>query len=164
MSLPAPPAIHTPPTPAPAAPGAVHAAPAASPAAPPQVFPRPLIPAVAATGTIQFAGGISPGDTVTIGSTVYAYVATAPLGAYQFTGDTAANLRTSLRDAVLGENGPSTPAHPTVTAAVGGFPAILTLTAKTAGEAGNSIALAKSGANITISGASLTGGADAYLL
>ena len=37
---------------------------------------------------------------------------------------------------------------------------VVTVTAKTAGTAGNSIALAKSGTDITVSGATLSGGVD----
>jgi hypothetical protein len=125
----------------------------------------PTIAAVAATGTItRTATNVANNDTVTIGSTVYTFKTTLTPANYEvLIGADAAGSLTNLRNAILGTGGtPGTDyqvpaAHPTVTAdAI--FGSTLPLRAITAGTAGNSIALAKTSAQLSISDSTLLGG------
>ncbi len=128
----------------------------------------PTIPAVAATGWIaRTATNVANNDTVTIGTTVYTFKTTLTPANYEVLigADAAASL-TNLRHAILGTGGtPGTDyqvpaAHPTVTAdAINGV--YLPLQAITAGAAGNSIALAETSAELSVSYATLRGGRDA---
>lgn len=120
--------------------------------------------AKAASGTITFTGQPADGETVTIGGTTYTFKTTLS-AAYQVkigatANETADNLRRAINDAgVEGTNyGTGTDPHPTVTATVSTN--VVTVTAKVKGAAGNSIALSKTSANITLSGANLSGGVD----
>ena len=125
----------------------------------------PNIPAVAATGFItRTATNVANNDTVTIGTTVYTFKTTLTPADYEVLigADSSASL-TNLRHAILGTGGtPGTDyqvpaAHPTVTAsAIVG--STLPLTAITAGTAGNSIALAETSAQLSVSAATLLGG------
>ena len=103
---------------------------------------------VKASGTITFADQPSADDSVTVGTTTLTFKSADPgenevlIGA-----DLAAtldNLIAALPDSVTGSKSSG----------------VVTVTAKTAGTAGNSIALAKSGTDITVSGATLSGGVD----
>lgn len=116
------------------------------------------VDAVAATGIVTFSGAVSDGDTVTIGADVYEF-------------DTDSSV-TSGNIAVDVSGGATAPAAVTALAAaitasdtqgVGGVDGAgdtVDLTADVKGAAGN-LALAKSGTNIAVSGATLTGGVDA---
>lgn len=124
---------------------------------PPNNVPVVQLPASKA-GT--FSGTGTADDTITIGSTVYKLVASpadpfdVDIGANA--GATAANLAAAI-NAGAGAGtayGTGTTAHPTVTATVEG--AVVTVTAKTAGEGGNSIALAESGTGFSWAGGATT--------
>jgi hypothetical protein len=125
----------------------------------------PTIDAVAATGFItRTATNVANNDTVTIDTTVYTFKTTLTPADYEvLVGADAAGSLTNLRNAILGTGGtPGTDyqvpaAHPTVTAdAI--FGSTLPLRAITAGTAGNSIALAETSAQLSVSGSTLLGG------
>lgn len=103
---------------------------------------------VKASGTITFADQPTANDTVTVDETTLTFVsADAGEDEVLIGTDLAAtldNLLAALPESVTGSktNG------------------VVTVTAATAGTAGNSIALAKSGSDITVSGATLSGGVD----
>ena len=103
---------------------------------------------VKASGTITFADQPSANDTVTIDTKTLTFKSADPGENEVLIGtDLAAtidNVIDALPDSVTGSKASS----------------VLTITAATAGTAGNSIALAKSGSNITVSGATLSGGVD----
>lgn len=130
---------------------------------PPAEVPATPVPASKA-GT--FSGTGTAADTITIGSTVYELVA-APADPFDVdigadAAGTAANLAAAI-NAGAGAGtayGTGTTAHPTVTASVAG--AVVTVTAKTPGAGGNSIALAESGDGFSWAGAAstLTGGGE----
>ena len=103
---------------------------------------------VKASGTITFADQPTANDTVTVGTTTLTFKSADPGDNEVLIGtDLAAtldNLIVALPDSVTGSKSSG----------------VVTITAATAGTAGNSIALAKSGDDITVSGATLSGGVD----
>jgi hypothetical protein len=111
-----------------------------------------------ATGAITFSGQPSAGNTITFNSIVITFVAGSP-GANQV--QIGANLNTTITNLAnaLNLHGDS---HISVAtyANVGGTQ--LSITHDAPGTVGNAYTLAKSGANITISGSVLTGGSDGY--
>lgn len=104
--------------------------------------------AVAATGTITASDNPSANDTVTVGATTYTFVASSPTGAQVLIGATAAASMANLAAII---SGMATASASTTT---------VTVTASIAGTIGNSIVLAKSSTNLTVSGAKLSGGTD----
>lgn len=115
-----------------------------------------------ASGTITFAGNPTAADTVTLGTTTYTLVS-ALTGANDVligatAADTAANLAAAINagPGVGTVYGAGTVMNPDASATVA--TATVTAKARTAGTAGNSIALTKAGTNINVSGATLTGG------
>lgn len=113
----------------------------------------PPINSTAATGTITLSStGPADGNTVVIGGQTYTFK-TTPVGATDVqislvdNPTTAASLATSIN------------AHSTVVsaAAVG---SVVTLTSKGVGTASNALTLTKVGANIAVSGATLSGAVD----
>lgn len=108
-----------------------------------------------ASGTITFTGNPANNDTVTVNGTVVTFVTGSPVGNQVFIGATSAltavNLLTFLSNSQV-------PNLLQCTYSLNGL--ILTVSAATAGVAGNSITLAKSAANITLSGATLAGGTN----
>lgn len=107
---------------------------------------------VQASGTATFSGQPSANDTLTIGETELTFVSAGPAeeGNVQIGSDLAAtldNIIAALPDSVEGSKASS----------------VLTIKAKAAGTAGNSIALAKSSSAITLSGSALSGGVDQVL-
>ena len=103
---------------------------------------------VKASGTITFAAQPTADDTVTVGTTTLTFKSADPGENEVLIGtDLAAtldNLIEALPDSVTGSKSSG----------------VVTITAATTGTAGNSIALAKSGSDITVSGATLSGGVD----
>ena len=103
---------------------------------------------VKASGTITFAAQPTADDTVTVGTTTLTFKSADPGENEVLIGtDLAAtldNLIAALPDSVTGSKSSG----------------VVTITAATTGTAGNSIALAKSGSDITVSGATLSGGVD----
>ena len=105
-----------------------------------------------ATGTITFSGQPSADDTITIGTTTFTFKATAT---------TAAQIKIGADVATTIENAAEKiRMHPTTgpLVEVSYTSTILTVKAEEMGTAGNAIALARSGTNMTVSGANLSGG------
>lgn len=123
--------------------------------------------AVAATGTLTLTGQPVAAQTVTIGSTVYTFRATTVPAAFDvLIGATASDSLDNLISAINASAGAGTTygtgttGHPTVGAAAGAGDT-MTLTADTAGEAGNAIATTETLTNGSFGAATLTGGAEA---
>lgn len=131
-----------------------------------------IVPAVygtaggVASGALTFSGVGTANDTVTIGARVYTLVA-APDAANEVkigasAAATAANLAAAVNGSATaitaGDVGPGTTAHADVTATVAG--AVVTVTAKAAGDEANTIATTESGTNTSWGAATLTGGDD----
>lgn len=119
-------------------------------------------PAVAATGTVTFTENPSDGDTLKIGSTTYTFK-TSPAAANDVAikgavYETAQNLADVINgdsgEAYAGTTSPSLDVSAEVEAGV------MTLTARTAGTAGNSLALVQTGDFANVSGATLSGGVN----
>lgn len=119
-------------------------------------------PAVAATGTVTFTENPSDGDTLQIGSVTYKFM-TSPAAAndvaiQETVNETAQNLADVINgdsgEAYAGTTSPSLDVSAEVEAGV------MTLTARTAGTAGNSLALVQSGDFASVSGATLSGGVN----
>lgn len=119
-------------------------------------------PAVAATGTVTFTENPSDGDTLQIGSVTYKFM-TSPAAANDVAikgtvYETAQNLADVINgdsgEAYAGTTSPSLDVSAEVEAGV------MTLTARTAGTAGNSLALVQTGDFANVSGATLSGGVN----
>jgi hypothetical protein len=110
----------------------------------------PSMNPVLATGTVTFSTGVpTAGQTVTIGSEVYTFVASGATGKQVNIGGTNLITATNFTAVV---NAQSTLVSASDTAGV------VTLTAIAAGPVGN-YALATNGTNVAVSGAAMTGGA-----
>ncbi|UYA98692.1 putative major tail structural protein [Xanthomonas phage vB_Xar_IVIA-DoCa5] len=120
-------------------------------------------PAVAASNTLTLGTQPTAGDTMTIGAVTYTFVAAVDFDAAGeiAIGSTLAHTQQNIRNALEGDDGINTE-HPT--AVIGVFSTnVATVTAKTAGVAGNSIVTTETftaGGNVFSSG-TLAGGADA---
>lgn len=108
----------------------------------------------AATGNISLSGQPTAGDSFTIGGTAVTFVASSPVGNQVVIGaDTAATLANLL--AFLQASLDTNISKCTYAQGTGN---VIDITDKTAGTAGNSFSLAKSGTNLAVSGADLSGG------
>lgn len=122
--------------------------------------------ATAATGTVVFsATDPTDQDTITVDGIVYT-IENGALTDYDVDmSTTETTMAANFAHAINRTGTPGTTyssaiaAHPTVRASVNS--ATVTLTARVPGVAGNSITLAESSTGATVSGATLTGGADA---
>ena len=101
-----------------------------------------------ASGTITFAANPSANDTVTIDTKTLKFVSETPGENEVLIG---ANVAATIDNVIE-----ALPASVTGSKSEG----VLTITAAKDGTAGNSIALAKNGSNITVSGETLSGGID----
>lgn len=119
-----------------------------------------------ATGTVTFSTAVpAADDNVSVGGVTYTFKAAptppATLDPGQVAiGGTLAATATNLAAAVNGTDGVNAP-NPLVTASANS--AVVTFTAIEPGDEGNAITLAKTaatGANVTVSGATLSGGDD----
>lgn len=119
-------------------------------------------PAVAATGTVTFTENPSDGDTLQIGSVTYKFMTSpAAVNDVAIKGtvyETAQNLANVINgdsgEAYAGTTSPSLDVSAEVETGV------MTLTARTAGTAGNSLALVQTGDFANVSGATLSGGVN----
>ena len=124
------------------------------------------VAAKAATGTLQFSANPSADETVTIGSTVYKFVAAAAAANDVTIGANVVATMGNLVAAITGGEGAGT-AYGTGTTANASASAevstdnVTLVTAKTAGTTGNSVALTTTSSVITPSGATLAGGVNA---
>ena len=108
--------------------------------------------AVAATGTVTMLNAGTVDDTITVGAEVFTLVDDTPANGFEVEiGVSAAATATALAAAI--------DAMSQVSAAAVG--AVVTVTATPDGVEGNSVALAEVGTSASVSGAFLTGGADA---
>lgn len=111
-----------------------------------------------ATGTLTFAGQPVAAETITINAVPITWIANAavPVGNQVALGVDAHGSAVALAN-FLNLHVPTFAVDAAVPTGTG---TVVILTAETAGAAGNAIALAKSGANPTLSAATLAGGAD----
>lgn len=124
------------------------------------------VPATRATGTVTFSGQPANADTVTIAGQVYTFktVLTATAGDVLIGASQAASVANLLAAINTDAGGgvtyaAATPENPSVVADAD-TAAIIGINARDPGTAGNAITLAKSGANIAVSAATLAGGSD----
>lgn len=123
---------------------------------------------VRASGAITFSGTGTANDTVTIGGVVYTLVASPAVAGDVDIGVSAAATAANLAAAINAGAGAGTAygtgtvAHPTVFATVAG--AVVTVTAKAYGPAGNSIATTEAGTGASFAAATLTGGTIAQVV
>lgn len=119
-------------------------------------------PAVAATGTVTFTENPADGDTLKIGSTTYTFK-TSPEAAndvaikatvYETAQNMADVINGNSGEAYVGTTSPSLDVSAEVEAGV------MTLTARTPGTGGNSLALVQTGDFANVSGATLSGGVN----
>lgn len=120
-----------------------------------------------ATGSVNLtAGNAADGDTFTINGKVFTFQTTLTnVDGNVLIGASASASATNLKNAILGTGGTpgtdyaaATVTHTTVSASVA--TTTVTITALTAGSGGNAYTLAKSGANLAVSAATLSGGTD----
>jgi len=108
-----------------------------------------------ASGTVTFSGQPSDGDSVTIAGTAVTFKTSGATG-NQINIAGSATLTAQALKAFINANHVAT--FPTVNAT--GDALVITITAEAAGAAGNAITLAKSGTNLAVSAATLSGGSD----
>jgi len=135
------------------------------------------VAAEASTGTITIGtGNVTANDDITIGDKTYTFVSGTPSTEGDVLVGTSAEDTADNLFAAINRTDPESndgviysvaAAHPSVVAvdieeSSGDY--IITVEAAEAGAAGNSIALAKNGTNITVSGETLSGGVDAVPL
>lgn len=111
---------------------------------------------VRASGTIELTGQPDPSDTVTIKGTTVTFVSGTPTGNQVQIGGSAALTSAALQTFLAASADANLAAN--IYNTVG---QITTITARVYGTAGNAYGLLKSGANITVSGATLSGGVAA---
>lgn len=119
-------------------------------------------PAVAATGTVTFTENPSDGDTLQIGSVTYKFMTTPAAANDVAIQETVYETAQNLADVINGDSGE---AYAGTTSPSLDVPAeveagVMTLTARTAGTAGNSLALVQTGDFANVSGATLSGGVN----
>jgi phage tail sheath gpL-like len=125
--------------------------------------PTIIVGGTKATGTVTFSvAAAANNDTVTIGGRVYTFKTTPAavddlaLGATF--GASAQNLANAINQSTGGGYFAGTKRNAMVTATVVG--GVVTLTSRFPGTIGNLITTAKSGTNIAVGGAALTGGVN----
>lgn len=118
---------------------------------------------IAAAGSIAFAGNPADGDTVTVGETTYNFKTDmAAANDIKLGSSQSDSIATLVK--VINGNGASGTTTPNASASASASGAEVTITAKTAGTAGNSVALAATGSVMTASGSTLEGGALSTVL
>lgn len=111
-----------------------------------------------ASGTATFNAALAAGDSITIGGQLYEWIEVGPYGpgsmlfiAGQPPEQYAAQLIYAVNTGIFGGS-PNASVYATISGAV------VTLWSRVSGADGNSITLTKAAANITLSGATLSGG------
>lgn len=125
--------------------------------------------AVAATGTLTVGvGNATAADTITIAGRTYTFRASAPAEDEVLIGATVTDTATNLVRAINGGAGEGTlygtGTEPHVQVSAENTAGVVTFTSLVQGVAGNSLALTRVGTNLTVSGATLTGGANGVVL
>ena len=107
-----------------------------------------------ASGTATFSGQPSADDTLTIGATVFTFKAATTTATHIKIGTNVAGTIENAARVIRAHpvSGPLVEVSYTAT--------VLTIKAEVSGTDGNLIALAKSGTNVAVSGATLSGGTD----
>lgn len=119
-------------------------------------------PAVAATGTVTFTKNPSDGDTLKIGNTTYTFkTSPAAANAVAIKG-TVSETAQNLADVINGDSGKAYEGtiSPSLDVSAEVEAGVMTLTARTAGTAGNILVLVQSGNFANVSGATLSGGVN----
>lgn len=119
-------------------------------------------PAVAATGTVTFTGNPSDGDTLQIGSVTYKFM-TSPAAVNDVAiQETVYKTAQNLADVINGDSGEAYAGttSPSLDVSAEVEAGVMTLTARTAGTAGNSLALVKIGDFANVPGETLSGGVN----
>ena len=119
-------------------------------------------PAVAATGTVTFTENPSDGDMLQIGSVTYKFM-TSPAAANDVAiQETVYETAQNLADVINGDSGEAYAGttSPSLDVSAEVEAGVMTLTARTAGTAGNSLALVQTGDFANVSGATLSGGVN----
>lgn len=124
---------------------------------------------IAAAGSIAFAGNPADGDTVTVGETTYKFKTDMAADDDIKLGSSQSDSIATLVKVINGTGASGTDYYagtttPNASAAASASGAEVTITAKTAGTAGNSVALAATGSVMTASGSTLEGGALSTVL
>lgn len=124
---------------------------------------------IAAAGSIAFAGNPADGDTVTVGETTYKFKTDMAAANDIKLGSSQSDSIATLVKVINGTGASGTDYYavtttPNASAAASASGAEVTITAKTAGTAGNSVALAATGSVMTASGSTLEGGALSTVL
>lgn len=118
---------------------------------------------IAATGSIAFSGNPADGDTVTVGETTYKFKTDmAAANDIKLGSSQSDSIATLVK--VINGTGASGTTTPNASASASASGAEATITAKTAGTAGNSVALAATGSVMSVSGSTLEGGALSTVL
>lgn len=119
-------------------------------------------PAVAATGTVTFTENPSDGDTLKIGSTTYTFkTSPAAVNDVAIKG-TVYETAQNLADVINGDSGEAYEGttSPSLDVSAEVESGVMTLTARTPGTGGNSLALVQTGDFANVSGATLSGGTN----
>lgn len=124
---------------------------------------------IAATGSIAFSGNPADGDTVTVGETTYKFKTDMAAANDIKLGSSQSDSIATLVKVINGTGASDTDYYagtttPNASASASTSGAEVTITAKTAGTAGNSVALAATGSVMSVSGSTLEGGALSTVL
>lgn len=119
-------------------------------------------PAVAATGTVTFTENPSDGDTLQIGSVTYKFMTSPAVANDVAIQETVYETAQNLADVINGDSGEAYAGttSPSLDVSAEVEAGVMTLTARTAGTAGNSLALVQTGDFANVSGATLSGGVN----
>lgn len=116
------------------------------------------VPNAFASGTVTFSTAVpTAGETVTINGDVFTFAAAADVNTpYEVAiGATLTETATNLKNAINAHRNDFGIANGVIATSSAGV-----VTVKSAGTAGNAVTLAEAGANIAVSGATLSGGTD----
>lgn len=124
---------------------------------------------IAASGSINFSGNPSDGDTVTVGATTYTFKTEMVAANDIKLGSSQSDSTATLVKVLNGTGASGTDYYagtttPNASAAASASGSEVSVTAKTAGSAGNSVALAATGSAMSVSGSTLEGGALSTVL
>lgn len=124
---------------------------------------------IAASGSINFSGNPSVGDTVTVGATTYTFKTEMAAANDIKLGSSQSDSTATLVKVLNGTGASGTDYYagtttPNASAAASASGSEVSVTAKTAGSAGNSVALAATGSAMSVSGSTLEGGALSTVL